>query len=235
MCDKIFTNTEYAKSDLMNLGATEDKVNILPVGLDLKKFEIDLPKKYKTNCKLKLLTISRIAEEKGIIHAVKAVEKLIKVGRNNISYIIVGSGPSLQSIQDYIKSNKLNEYVKCVGYISNNILRNSYYKTADIIIVPSISTKDWEENQCIAIQEAGLMHIPCIASITGGLPEVVKNEITGYLIPPGDEERIAEIIIKFLDMQYKKMSEMGESAFIFTSKKYDIKSISKTILNIIKQ
>jgi glycosyltransferase involved in cell wall biosynthesis len=234
MCDVIFTNTKYAREDLIRLGAAQEKICVVPVGIDLKKFKVARSKEYKRNSTLSMLTVSRIAEEKGIIHAVKAVERLVRKGMKQIKYVIVGSGPLLSDIQDYISSNELGAYIECVGHKANSILRETVYVDSDVLIVPSVPARDWEETQCTAIQEAGLMYIPAIATKTGGLPEVVLEGKTGYLVPPFDEEAISRTIEHFLYMPQTSFLAMGQAAHNFASTHFDIEKISRQMISYVR-
>ena len=74
------------------------------------------------------------------------------------------------------------------GYDNNNI--NQVLNDIDVLIVPSI----WLENSPLVIQEAFLAGIPVITSNIGGMSELVKNEVNGYLFEVGDEKSLQELV-----------------------------------------
>ena len=230
MCDIIFTNTRYSKNDLIKLGADSNKVYILPVGIKMDKFNLDGNKKYRVNSKLRLISVGRVAEEKGLIYAIKAVEKLVRDGNTAIHYTIVGYGPLSIELMSYIQEKRLESYIKMVGYKNNDIIRNDYYKNSDVIILPSIPTRDWEENQALVLQEAALMYIPAIATNTGGIPEVVKDNVTGFLVPPKDVSQIVKKIKMFINMKEDSLDKMGQEAYKFVTKKFDIDHMTKELI-----
>ena len=93
------------------------------------------------------------------------------------------------------ESLALTDSVRFIGKVDNNTVVE-YLNMIDIFIVPSISSS---ETFGVAAIEASSCSIPVIASNIGGLPEVVIDGKTGYLVPPGDAESIAEKIIKLIE------------------------------------
>ncbi len=65
----------------------------------------------------------------------------------------------------------------------------------DVLVVPS----EWYEVSPLVIQEAILAGIPVITSDLGGMPELVQDNVNGYLIPPGDRDYLAGLMQKIVD------------------------------------
>lgn len=120
-----------------------------------------------------VLYFGRFAEEKGI-------ETLINAKSTN--FICAGSGP----IED--KVNKANN-LKNIGFKTGSELEELIRK-AKCTVYPSI----WYENCPFSIMESIMYQTPVIASNIGGIPELIDNGKTGYLIPPNDSLALEEAI-----------------------------------------
>jgi len=108
-----------------------------------------------------------------------------------------------------------------------------YYRKIDIFVVPSLI-----ESFGVVAVEASACGIPIVASDVGGLPEIVSNDKTGFLVPPKNPEAIAcklELLINKPDLRTK----MGIAARQLVLKKYDWQQnalqMEKLYKQIIKQ
>ena len=77
--------------------------------------------------------------------------------------------------------------------LSDEVLHNEF-SDADIFVLPSLETSKGTEGFGIVLLEAMAYHIPIIASISGGIPEVLDNGNCGLLIKPGSVEEIVRAI-----------------------------------------
>ena len=69
------------------------------------------------------------------------------------------------------------------------------YRETDVQILASV----WPENQPVSITESMACHTPVIATRLGGSPELVRDNLTGYLVDPGSPASLAEAMCRFLD------------------------------------
>lgn len=190
----------------------ESRVLIIKNGIDLKKFErIDKTKTENTKQRLKLdgyftiITIGRLHEPKDYYTILKALK--ITLNRIfNIKLLIAGDGPLKDSLVREVKSLRLNNYVKFLGFCRNvPVLIN----LSDVVI---LSTKG--EGLPLVPIEVGAGRKPIIASDVEGVREVVLNNKTGYLFKKGDAEDLAEKILK-LYQDEKLRIRMGEEGYKF--------------------
>jgi len=89
--DLFTVNTNFTKQQVLKLGCNKGEIAVLPVGLDIEKFEFS-PREVKSGEPVKILTIGRLVEKKGHEYALKALAKLV-AGQKNIIYFIAGDGP----------------------------------------------------------------------------------------------------------------------------------------------
>jgi glycosyltransferase involved in cell wall biosynthesis len=75
-----------------------------------------------------------------------------------------------------------------------------------VLVVPSV----WPENSPVTITEAMASGLPVIASDIGGIPELVEDGVTGFLVPVGDSHAMAERIARLLERPELKQ-QMGQA------------------------
>lgn len=120
----------------------------------------------KQHEKFTIVTVARLAKEKGVFRAVKAIQKLIGNGYD-IEYIIVGDGPEHNKISKYIQKNNLEKNILLLGEQTNPYM---YIKLADILLIPS-----YHEAAPLVISEALILHVPILSTNTISAKELIGN------------------------------------------------------------
>ncbi len=229
--DYVFTNSANSKNHAINRGCRSDKINICPVGFNLEEFSIEGDKSYKKDGVLQLLTIGRMSEEKGHIYAIKAIKKLVDDGLTNIHYKLIGGGPLLSDLREYVSEQCLNDYITFLGYLPRDEL-NMHLKDADAHILPSIVLGSWQENQACVVQEAMLFNLMVINSTAGGVPESTSPSMQQFNIEPGNVSVISEKIKKLLDMENDQMIKIANAGRQFVIDNYDIRKLNNKLISI---
>ena len=78
---------------MLELGCPKEKIIVVPVGLNLAKFNPPKARIYKKDDVMRILSVGRLSPEKGFLYAIEAINIVIKKGFNNLSYTIIGHGP----------------------------------------------------------------------------------------------------------------------------------------------
>lgn len=132
-------------------------------------------------------TIGEYIKNKNLLTAIQAVETVNKTFPQKLFYTLIGvDGDERPHLEAYIREHALGEYVQLVGFIDN---ASGYLKAYDIFILPSL-----KEGLPYALLEAGAAGLPVIASNVGGIPEVIRNNETGLLINPHEQESIVRAL-----------------------------------------
>lgn len=207
---KYFLNSFFLKKKQITI--------IKGSGVDLKKF-----KKINTNKNKVILLPARVVKEKGIIEFIKASRLLKKYPYN---FFVAGSLDYAKS--SGFKKNELNQYnfdgvVKFIGYQSNiyKILKRTL-----IVCLPS-----YREGLPKSLCEAAACGIPIVATRSVGCTEVVKAGFNGELCKIKDHYSLAAKIEKLI-LKPKLRSMYAKNSIIYAKKNFDIKLISKKIINI---
>ncbi len=101
-------------------------------------------------------------------------------------FLLVGDGPQLQAYRDRAAELGITDRVVFTGVISDPTA-NGVFEASDIYCQPSL----WQEASGLAVMEAMSFRLPVVASCIGGLPEVVREGVTGLLFPVGDAGALA--------------------------------------------
>jgi len=137
-----------------------------------------------------LITLGRLTEQKGQIHLIRALPKILDRFPGTM-LIMMGEGDLRETYQTEIKKLGLEEEVRILGYISppDRVLR-----CAELFIHPSM----WEGFGLVLL-EAMSFEKPIVASKVSAIPEIVVDGETGLMVPPGDSEALGHAIIRLLE------------------------------------
>ena len=162
------------------------------MGINCDKFQFRTPR--PIGGKLKLISVARLTEKKGLEFAIKAVALLAKKGTKKIGYKIIGDGELMKPLQALIEKYNLEKNVELLGW-QNQDRVIEILKESDIFLAPSITATDGDmEGIPMVLMEAMAMGIPVISTYHSGIPELIKDGETGLLTPEKDPDSLAEKI-----------------------------------------
>jgi|SRR5450631_6519 len=151
----------------------------------------------------KLLCVGRLSEEKGQFLIVRAARILADRGVP-VELVLAGDGPLRGEIDGEIKRLGLEETVRVTGWIDNQRVRTLLLESRALVVA------SFAEGLPVVIMEAFAMNRPVISTWIAGIPELVKNDLSGWLIPPGDVVRLADAMQMALTARPSQLAEMGE-------------------------
>ncbi len=190
--DSVTAVSESLKQDTLRLFDIKTEINVIPNFIDVKK--LDLKEKpcersllAPTNDKI-LTHISNFRPLKRIKDVITVFEKISSQVSSRL--LMVGEGPEKAEIMAYVNKNGLNEKVLFLGN-SNEIDKILCY--SDLFLLPS----EMESFGLVAL-EAMANGVPVISSNAGGLSEVNRHGVTGFLSEIGDVTSMAENALKLL-------------------------------------
>jgi colanic acid/amylovoran biosynthesis glycosyltransferase len=212
--DRVLTNTAYARDLAIARGCPAAKISICPVGFCLADYVPPAPKRYRKDGILRLLSVGRVSEEKGLQHAVEAVGLLARRRTAALRYRIIGRGTYFDQLKGAIASARLDAHVELCGELPNHAVLDEY-RAADALLLPSVPAARWEENQACVAQEAMLMKLPVLSTRTGGVQESIATELRPLAVAPADSVALADRIEMLLDADEAWLATLGEAARVF--------------------
>ena len=140
----------------------------------------------------------RLIQKKGILTALEALA-VVKRRFPRFRYLICGDGPLREKIADAVARLGLRENVELPGWLSQERLI-AEYRRAHLFLHPSEKTKaEDQEGIPNAMLEAMATGLPVVATRHGGIPEAVRHEHDGLLVPEHSPEELAGAITRMMD------------------------------------
>jgi len=174
--------------------------NMFKCGIDFKDYKEGRFENY-------FLCVSRLVKPKRVDLIIKSMSY---IKNNNVKLYVVGVGTEYQKLRNLVQNSK---NIKFFGGISDKKLMSLYANSCGVIYTP------FDEDWGLVPLEAGASGKPTIGVNEGGLKEIIKDEVSGFLINQVSPQKIAEKI-DFLVSNKKKAKRMGKEAKKI-SKKYD--------------
>ena len=186
------------------------KVSVIPPGVDLSRFR---PMSQSQSREFlgygeekNILFVGRLEPLKGLDVLFRAVAALEDLG--NITLNVVGGDENSQEkarLQTLASRMKLTQNVRFIGSVRHDELP-LHYNAADVCVLPS-----HYESFGLAALEAAACGRPVVASQVGGLPAIVRNGSTGFLVEPKHSDTMAERLCELLGDDMLR-SRMGSAA-----------------------
>ncbi|GLI18569.1 glycosyl transferase group 1 [Tepidanaerobacter syntrophicus] len=191
--DKIIAISRAVKINLIESGVPADMITIIYNGIDTTKFECvkgTLRKELNITPDTPIIgMVARLVPEKGYEYAINAFYRVIKDYPNAL-LVIIGSGSLEKNLKNMCSELGIESNVIFMGYRQDveNLMADF-----DLFVLSSVS-----EGLGLSLLEAMALGKPVVATITGGIPEVIKDGTNGLLVQPGNDVYLAESIVKIL-------------------------------------
>ncbi|MCS6814573.1 MAG: glycosyltransferase family 4 protein [Cyanobacteria bacterium] len=182
--DCIVANSYAVQQQLLAAGISPVRViwNGVPV----------LPARPPLTAPPTIAVAARLVPEKGVdvlLQAVAAISDRIP----NLQVLVAGHGPQFPALQQLAHQLGIANQVTLLGHLPRAQVE-AHFAKAWVQVVPS----RWAEPFGFVAPEAMMRGTAVIASHTGGLAEIVQEGTTGFLVPPGDVDALADALVRVL-------------------------------------
>lgn len=214
--DAITVLSEITKKEIAKL--TDKNVELIPFGVETDKF---IPAPKSDSNLLRIGTIRTLSEKYGVEYLIRAFA-LVAKKYPQIVLDIVGDGELMDKLVALTLELGVADKVVFHGFISQQKEFDKYYSILSQLDIFAILSVLDSETFGVASVEAGACGIPVIASNVGGLTEVIRDGITGLIVPPKDVMKTAEAIEKLItDKQLRESMQLAGRKFVMEN--YDWK------------
>lgn len=192
LVDRIFTVSDSIRRTLVAAGVRDDLVEVIYEGADLDWIDALTPP--DLDCPgpgLLIGVVAHLSREKGHSTLLEAVELLRRASvRPEFTVMIVGDGKLRPELEAMAGRLELGDRVSFTGFRGDS---EALMKRFDIFCLPSLS-----EGLSSAILAAMAAGLPVVSTSVGGIPELVEEGVTGFLVPSGDSVQLADRLARLL-------------------------------------
>lgn len=151
---------------------------------------------------LRLVSIGRFSAQKGQLALIEAMQRVART-HPDLHLSLIGDGEMRPQIEAAIAAADLRERITLTGWLSEDGIRAALAE-CHALIMPSFA-----EGLPMVIMEAMAAGRPVIATIIAGIPELVQDGETGWLVPAGDPEALAGAVESLARTDHATLTGMG--------------------------
>ena len=203
--NKIICNCEAVANYVRKVGVPENKIEVVLKGHDWTWYK---PKKSLSRAEFGLAEsdfvvglVANLRPLKGVDKLFAAIEKTAK--DIPIKGLIVGDYDE-RYLNKLFKLYKVRDYVRCLGFRKD---APEILSLCNVSAVPSLR----REGVPRSMIESMANKIPVIGTSIGGIPEIIEDGLSGYIVPPGDADALADKLL-YLHRHPHELEKMGEAA-----------------------
>lgn len=205
--DCFIANSAAIRDRLVADGIPREKTTIVNEGVDVERI-VRMPAAnvhaafYLPTHAPVVGNVAALVPHKGQHHLIDAAALVVKQVPD-VRFVIVGDGELRERLEKQIKDKHLERHVFLAGFRSDAL---ELTKGFDIFAISSVS-----EGMCTALVDAMAASKPAVATAAGGIPEVLVDGETGFLVPPRDHTAMADALVTLLKDQALR-ARMGAAA-----------------------
>ncbi|UCE66941.1 MAG: glycosyltransferase family 4 protein [Candidatus Zixiibacteriota bacterium] len=207
----ITATSDYLKQAVLKLNNSINNIDIIPFGVDTDLFGYF---ERKPSHEIVIGIAKSLRPKYGIDILIRAFGTL-KNKYDNIKLKIAGKGEYESAYKNLVKDLGIAESVDFLGFVNHSKLPH-LFSTFDIFVMPSIFD---DESFGVAALEASATGLPVVASRVGGVPEVIEDNVTGYLIERKNVAELTAALEKLIEDPQLR-SDMGKAGRKFVKEKY---------------
>lgn len=167
-----------------------EKTAIIPFGIDAGKVT---PRSEGKPSRGSILFLGRVDPSKGLDYLLQAMRKVHAIVPASLLTVI--GGGLIQNYQDLARRLGVDDFVTFSGHMSHEDVLHRLHE-GDVFVLPSLM-----ESFGGVLLEAMAARLPVVSTRVGAIPEVVEDNLTGLLVPPGDAEALAKALVRVLTDQ----------------------------------
>jgi Glycosyltransferase len=224
----IITQPNYLASSSY-LEKYEDKVEVVPVGVDAEKFR-PMNTENEGNTLFFLSVLDRFHEYKGLDYLLQALNT-VKEEVPDVKLIVGGEGELLDRYRQVSSSLGLEENVEFVGFIPDDKIVQ-YYNRCDLFVLPSISAE--QEGFGMVLLEAMACGKPVISTDIVGVAKDLKERGAGIIVECRDAKGLAEAILHILQNK-DRATKMGAAGRCLVEEKYRWGTVAERVEKVYEE
>ncbi|NQU66500.1 MAG: glycosyltransferase [Candidatus Marinimicrobia bacterium] len=189
---KLFVVSHEMKDQLVRLGADKGKIIYNPSGADINRFTYHNAGK---NPRM-FLSVGRFEETKNQNATILAFQHVVEKFPD-ARLILVGDGPLRESCTPLVTSLNLGHAIEFTGILPHDDIARLMSQSRAFVLHSTTPPSGDKEGTPVSIMEASASGLPVVSTIHAGIPDVVTDGETGYLVDEGDIDGMADRMMRF--------------------------------------
>ncbi|WP_269518241.1 glycosyltransferase [Alteromonas sp. BMJM2] len=225
---KLFTISDYNKQYLKSKEVNCSSIAIIRCGVDELEFNF---KEFDASEVVRLGTLGRLVEKKGVEDLLLAVKTLISKGVR-VSLSVGGDGPMLDELKTKAKSLQIENDVHFEGAIPRCVL-NEWMQKVDVFVLACKKDRNGDQDGIpVVLMEAMMRSVPVISTSLSGIPELIIDNKTGLLAEPNSPLDLASKIETLI--VDANIGSIVENAHNFTTKEFGRRVNTQRLISFFK-
>ena len=243
MAARVVTISDYNKEAILDrsVGLDPQRVQVIRCGIDLDHFQPPtLPKAQEAVAQARtpradgvfqIISVGSLIEKKGheyLIRACSAAQGL------DFQCVIIGAGELESRLRTLIHDLHLDDRVVLAGGQAQTWVRDRLAQS-DLFVLPCVVGEAGERDGIpVAMMEALAMEVPVISTPVAGIPELIRHEETGLLVPQKDPAALAEAMVR-LARDEPLRQRLAKNGRALVEREYDIRKNAGRVAELFEQ
>ncbi len=229
--DHIITISDAIKKVLVHQGVSHNKISCIKSAVDSDLFLGDINKisfRKKNNLATDSFLVGMIAQfipRKGHAFIINIVNDLL-TDYKNLHIFFYGQGPLSKKMKKIVFDLGIHDHFHFMGFVSD---LDSQIGALDMIVHPAE-----KEGLGVSLLQGLSSRVPIVANNVGGIPEVVKDGVNGFLVPVGDHQKMKESMKKLI-INNDLRKKFGHAGRELIKNEFSIESMAEGNMNIYKK
>ena len=163
----------------------------------------------------RLVSVGRLSAEKGQLLLVEAARRLAAKGIH-FELVLIGDGEMRAELEALIVKHALGKQVRMTGLITTERLRE------EILLSRGLVLPSFAEGLPMVIMEAMALRRPVLTTCVAGIPELIQQNKSGWLIPPGSIDALTAAMEELLSRSPEELRLVGENAYARVVERHSI-------------
>jgi len=222
---KFIMKSENMKKELIKLGCNPSKVEVVYGGVNVNKIPFK-PRKINKN-ELRIISAGRFVEKKGFDITLKSFKEILKA-HPDAKLTLIGEGELKSKLENLIKSLNIDPSVDIKPCLTHKDFIKELYNHDIFILLSKTARNGDKEGIPNVLKEAMASGMPAISTKHSGIPELIKDGITGYLVKENDYKATSTKINDILTNPNKTFEICLNARFWIEKKFNSLNSIPET-------